>query len=321
MSVAFVACGAPSSDEDNGTTGTTTSEAAAEVSGDTTGSTAESGSTLASSDGSSSTGPDEPVPPGDIVVDAAWLKTYLLHDDVQIVDTRADPGIEHIPGAIAIDPLAIATNVDGVDLQLMPAAEAQAVLAAAGLRNGTTAVVYGAPPQYDPARVVWALHSYGHGDVRYLDGGFAAWREADGAIEMGAIVPERSQYELGAPDDAARVDSGFVLNGLGEPPYDAPMIGLVDARSPEEWDAGRIPTAAHVQWTRTLDVEGRLLPPAELQTLYAGVSPTQTIVVYCLVGWRASVAWLSLRHAGFADVRVYDGSWIEWGSGDFPTEP
>ncbi len=41
---------------------------------------------------------------------------------------------------------------------------------------------------------------------------------------------------------------------------------------------------------------------------------------YCLIGWRASVAWLALTWLGFDDVRVYDGSWLEWGAGGFPVE-
>ncbi len=98
------------------------------------------------------------------------------------------------------------------------------------------------------------------------------------------------------------------------------MSGRRGIGSPElDIRAGRIPSATHVQWTCTLTKDGLPLPDAELQPPRGDMSPMDTIATYCLVGWRASVAWLTLRHLGFEDVRVYDGSWVEWSAGEFPT--
>lgn len=307
----------PSSGSASTTTGTTT----------TTGSSSspDSGSTDPATTDNGSTTMDTEAPidrfPGGLVVDAAWLQEHLGNPNLQVIDTRPSPGGDHIPGALQLEPTQIATTRDGITAQVMEPAQAAPVLGAAGLRNGSTVVVYGAPPEYDPARVTWALHHYGHHDVRYLDGGWAAWQAAGGETEAGPVDAAPTDYEIATPAEDLRVTADFVLDALGRSPYDAPSVGLVDARSPREWEAGRIPSATHVQWTRTLDDDGRLLPEDELQELYGEVSPTDTIVTYCLVGWRASVVWLTLRHLGFEDVRVYDGSWVEWGGGDFPTTP
>ena len=300
--------------------------------GDTSSTGTTSGSVSSGSDGTSggdeSTGDDSTTTtgswpdelPGGLVVDVEWLSMYLGHPNLQVVDARQTPGAEHIPGAIPLDPIALATTVDGIDAQIMPPAGAEPVLQTAGLRNGTTVVVYGNPPEYDPARVVWALHYYAHGDVRYLDGGFDAWVDAGGVTEPGPALGELSDYSVGGPDDALRVTGDWVLEQLGDPPYDAAAIDLVDARSTAEWDKGRIPTAVHVEWLRTLS-GGELLPTEELEALYADVDPGQPVVTYCLVGWRASVSWLTLRWLGYEDVRVYDGSWVEWsGDASFPIE-
>ncbi len=260
--------------------------------------------------------------PADVVVDASWLRARLGSDDVQVIDTRAAFTGGHIPGALPLRPEHLATTIGGVILEVMPPAEAAPVLSGIGLRRDATVVVYGVPPEYDPARVVWTLHYLGHPDVRYLDGGFAAWVAGGGMVAPGApAAGAPSAYAIDAvrPDDL--VSAAWVLSQLGPPPYDAPLIQLVDARTPGEYTSGRIPSAVLQQWQQTLTA-GFLKPRAELEDLYSGLGldPTETTVAYCLVGWRASVTWLELVWLGFDDVRNYDGSWTEWGGGGYPIE-
>jgi thiosulfate/3-mercaptopyruvate sulfurtransferase len=51
-----------------------------------------------------------------------------------------------------------------------------------------------------------------------------------------------------------------------------------------------------------------------LRELYADALARPTVAVYCKSGMRASLTWLVLTSLGHADVRVYDGSWNEWGA-------
>jgi thiosulfate/3-mercaptopyruvate sulfurtransferase len=46
----------------------------------------------------------------------------------------------------------------------------------------------------------------------------------------------------------------------------------------------------------------------------AGLGPEDELVTYCQGGVRAAHAALALRTAGYSRVRVYDGSWAEWGN-------
>jgi thiosulfate/3-mercaptopyruvate sulfurtransferase len=259
-----------------------------------------------------------------LVVDVAWLAARLGDEGVQVVDARLNGFPDgHIPGALPLSPYALATTVEGVDFQVVGAQAGAAALAAIGLRPDGHVVVYGVPPEYDPARVVWALRYLGHGDVRYLDGGWNAWVAADAPIAAGPPEPAApSDYAVDDVREEIRVTGDWVLEQLGDPPYDATQIQIVDARSTGEFATGRIPTAVHVQWTRNLE-EGLLRSRQELETLYdeLALDPTRTTVVYCLAGWRASVAWLTLAWLGFEDVRIYDGSWLEWGAGGrFPID-
>ena len=46
-----------------------------------------------------------------------------------------------------------------------------------------------------------------------------------------------------------------------------------------------------------------------------GVGPDDEIIAYCRMSHRATVIYFTLTELlGFEKVRVYDGSWTEWGN-------
>jgi len=180
-------------------------------------------------------------------------------------------------------------------------------------------VVYGGSPEYDPSRIVWTLRYYGHDDVRYLDGGYAAWVVADGPLDTDTPTSDPTEYTIVGVDEDLRVTGDWVLSQLGNDPYEMPSIQLVDARSEGEYGGGRIPSALSLNWTSNLD-GGFLRARSELEELYEDMDRAETTVTYCATGQRGSFAWLTLIALGFEDVRLYDGSWNEWGRGGFPVE-
>ncbi|PSP17255.1 sulfurtransferase, partial [Halobacteriales archaeon QH_10_67_13] len=69
--------------------------------------------------------------------------------------------------------------------------------------------------------------------------------------------------------------------------------------------------------TSVLNDDGTFKSAEELQELYreAGITEDQSVVTYCRVGERSSIAWFALHELlGFGDVENYDGSWTEWGN-------
>ena len=45
----------------------------------------------------------------------------------------------------------------------------------------------------------------------------------------------------------------------------------------------------------------------------AGVTPDREVITYCQGGYRAANSYLALGCSGYPRVRMYIGSWKEWG--------
>jgi thiosulfate/3-mercaptopyruvate sulfurtransferase len=141
-----------------------------------------------------------------------------------------------------------------------------------------------------------------------------------------AYAPRRD-----ARDDSTRVTRDDVLANLGRPGR-----RLVDARSPEEYRGervkpapgfdhgaeayGRIPGAVSIHARDLMNpTDFTVRPKDELERMFreAGAAPDQVdeVVAYCRLSHRASAIWFTATHVlGWSHVRVYDGSWTEWGS-------
>jgi thiosulfate/3-mercaptopyruvate sulfurtransferase len=171
-------------------------------------------------------------------------------------------------------------------------------------------VVVGERVSPTPARVVWMLHYLGHTDVHMLQGGWPAWAESGAEIEAGPATANRGDYSIDALDARILVDAEWVLKHLGDT-----KVTLVDARSPDEFADGHIPGALNIDWHENV-IGPALLGHAQLEALYRSVPRQNTVVAYCDTGMRSSLTWLVLHALGYSDVRVYDGSWEEWGNRD-----
>lgn len=106
------------------------------------------------------------------------------------------------------------------------------------------------------------------------------------------------------------VDASWVLERLGRVP-------IVDVRTPAEYAAGHIPGAIDVPLSRDA-------PDGERVTFLGSVEravpdKSACVVVYCRSGVRAREAAEIMDAAGYGDVRLYRGSWLDWMSD--PTRP
>lgn len=232
------------------------------------------------------------------------------------------PGAEeyaagHLPGAHYLDlDRELAAPPGPAGRHPLPDVEVfGAALRRAGVRSDRGVVVYDAGPATSAARAWWLLRWAGHGDVRVLDGGLAAWRAAGQTESVEVPTAEPGDFKP-VPGALPTVDAAGAaeLAGTGL---------LLDARAGERYRgevepvdprAGHIPGAVSAPTMENLAADGRFLPPAVLAERFRalGVDGTSEVAVYCGSGVTAAHQLLALTVAGHPGLALYPGSWSEW---------
>ena len=148
---------------------------------------------------------------------------------------------------------------------------------------------------------------------------------AGGRWSTDVPTPAKAQYAL-SPQSAYFSSKEDVRGTI-----DRPGSAIIDTRSKAEYDGERFwPSGAAEDAGRTGHIPGAVHIPVELlrtdngifrsegEMLQVmrdrGIAPETEIVTYCTIGNRAAQAWFGLKHLlGYRNVRVYYGSWTEWG--------
>jgi thiosulfate/3-mercaptopyruvate sulfurtransferase len=268
-----------------------------------------------------------------------WLAAHLDDPGVRIAEISSTPEPEvyragHIPGAVWFFWKDICWH--DTDREFVSPEKLAARLGAAGIGPNHTLVLYSDVVQYG-TYAYWAFTMAGCRNLKVLDGSRTKWlREGQ---PLTKDIPRHAPVERAPqPGDASmRLGRDAVRAGLGK-------RGrlLLDVRSPEEYAgarvmelgkfdhgaerAGRIPGAVHLYYRNLLNDDDSYKSREELERIFerVGVSREKPdeVVLYCRLSHRASLAWVALtRLLGRENVKIYDGSWTEWGSiVGFPVE-
>jgi thiosulfate/3-mercaptopyruvate sulfurtransferase len=264
------------------------------------------------------------------LISPADLMALQSAEPVVIIDTRdADTyAAGHIPGAVNLREtftyLATSTAEGLRDLKDTFAAH----LGAIGLSGKETAVFYedALNSGYGQScRGYYLLTWLGYPKVKVLNGGYSAWKAAGMDVSTAAVTPVPAIF----PTDLRMADVMLTKDDVVAA-LDTDTV-LLDVRDVDEWIGdssspygkdfaprkGRLPGAKWVEWYRFMkpSAQGPVFKtPDEVRAECAtqGIAPSDTVYLYCFKGARASNTFLALKQAGFADVRMYFGSWNEW---------
>ncbi|MFE7563600.1 sulfurtransferase [Kitasatospora sp. NPDC057500] len=265
------------------------------------------------------------------LVSAAELREALASANPPVLlDVRwqlgGPPGIEdytagHLPGAhfVPLDTdLAAPAGPPGRGGRhpLPDPEEFGAALRRLGVSADRPVVVYDGATSLAAARAWWLLRWAGHPDVRVLDGGYAAWREAG--------LPVSTEVPSAADGDFKPVPGQLPVTDADGAAVWAREALLLDARAGERYRgesepidprAGHIPGAVSAPTTENVGPDGRFRPAAELAARFRALGAGErATAVYCGSGVTAAHQILALTVAGLP-ATLYPGSWSEW-SGD-----
>ncbi len=263
----------------------------------------------------------------DVLVTADWAEKNLGTDEIVFLevdeDTTAYDG-GHLSGAVKIN---WTTELqDPVRRDIVSKEQFEQLLAAKGVGNDDTVVLYGGNNNWFAAYAYWEFRLYGHRDVKLLDGGRKKW-ELDGrTLTTDEVDRPATTYTAQEPDLSIRAFRDEVVDAIG-------TKNLVDVRSPDEYAGrllapahlpqeaalrgGHVPTASNIPWSKAANDDGTFKSDDDLKTLYegAGVDLAKDTIAYCRIGERSAHTWFVLHELlGYERVRNYDGSWTEWGS-------
>jgi thiosulfate/3-mercaptopyruvate sulfurtransferase len=263
------------------------------------------------------------------LVSGAELAAHLRDPDVLVCDCRfaGDAAASrkryangHLPGAIHVYWLEDLCAADTAMTTFLPDREEAANrLGRLGISREKTVVAYSDAGNLYASRLWHVLAHYGHERVALLDGGIEKWQAEGRPLERGTVPPVPARFEPRESPWLRGIGAEEIRNRLQDD-----ELRLVDVRDPTEfWGeqlraarGGHIPGAILWPWDENVMTDGTVRDPAGIRASAraAGLLPEHELVTYCQGGVRAAHAALALRLAGYPRVRIYDGSWAEWGN-------
>ncbi len=282
----------------------------------------------------------------DEFVSVDQAKAMVGKPDVRFVYADAEQDFEkgHVPGsqvAYAHD-LYLLDDVNACQGLPMCEARAAKVIGGMGIDPAADVVVYDQGAGANASGLWFYLTLYGVKSVHIMDGGMATWKAKGGAVETGpagkiaakAFTPSVQRDMVATVDEVKRATADpahFLIldarHNLDE--YTGKtLLAALEAPGKEFTvkRGGAIPNAVFSPWTKYAGNKNNepnkptLKDEAELQKLVGklknnGYDPSKQVISYCHVGLgRGSFQYLALRHAGVKNVKLYVGSWGQWGN-------
>lgn len=214
-----------------------------------------------------------------------------------------------------------------------------------GVDNNTTVIAYEDGKGVNESGIWFFFKLYGYDNVKILSGGTAEWAEKGHVLETGKpkpmaaktfsvgavrkeMIATRADVEAGTKGAALILDARHKFEEYTGQDLKEGMKNAVDHITVKR--GGHIPSAVFSPWSKYAgNKSGKagkriLKSPAKLQKALKklgkqGYAADKQVITYCHVGLgRGSFQYMGLKAAGHENVKLYVGSWSEWGNSELP---
>ena len=246
------------------------------------------------------------------IISADSLSDFISsNDNIVIVDMQSpeDYAAGHVEGAVNIVKDDIVINVP-VENMLTSKAKFEKLMDEKGIDNDSTILIYD-DDKMSAARLWWTFLMFGNENARVIDGGLQAINNA--GIELTRDIPDVKQtaYVAGDKNKAYLADMNDVLQQVNEP---NPNVVLLDVRTDQEYnEKGKIPSSVMLDYNNIFYTDNTFkdVQATRINFIDNGMRPEKKIIMYCQTSMRASAVFLSLYNAGYRNIKIYDGAYLE----------
>ena len=239
---------------------------------------------------------------------------------------------KHIPNARFFDIDQISDKKSSLPHMLPDEDYFSKMVSSLGIENDDTVIVYDNSIFFSSARAWWMFKIFGHDNIRIIDGGLKAWINSGGPSSNEKSQTKETAYVANKKNLKLYDTIGNIMSDLESEKNKI----VIDARGEDRFFAkvkepragiksGHIPSSLNIPISSIIDKNTNCLKSIdEINEIFTTIGLTDKnseLVMTCGSGVTACGLALAANSLGFKNVKVYDGSWSEWGSReDTPVE-
>ncbi|PHS35088.1 MAG: rhodanese [Alkaliphilus sp.] len=250
---------------------------------------------------------------GPYIISARSAIKLMDANNVVVVDAQNLDAFskQQVEGAVNISRSDIVIS-EPVSNMLLGKEAFEQLMKANGISNESILVIYDNNDNMDAARLWWTLKAYGHENMKVVSGGIVALENEGVNIGSGnENITQTPTYSAEPLDESLIATTNDVLKQVNRPRED---VKIVDTRSVDEYVAGTIPGSILVNYIGNNNEDGTFKSVQNIKLMYRDldIREEDTVILFCKSSIRGAQTLLALYNAGYTNVKLYDGAWLEW---------
>lgn len=244
-----------------------------------------------------------------MLIEAEELLKIIGNENLRIFDASNTDDVysqEHIPGAVYFNHGKFSDPDSPYECTILPMDKLIEQIGDSGISNNSEVIIYACGMIPYAARAWWLLRYAGHDNVRVLNGGITAWKNAGGQIEQ-----EIRKYEpaifIGNPKPEMFADKVEVEAALKDK-----TVSVIDVLPPQSYENAHITGSVNLNCMDLMQGMDYILPNERLAPRLRETAQYKRIITYCGGGIAAALNAMAHLMLGQENVAVYDGSLREW---------